>query len=99
MQEGAKTKASKSSVPMHPLLAGSLKAWQVETLYSRPDDYVFASYKLGGKKPRMGSMVVEDHLRPAAVKAGVIRKTEDGRTLHSNGKEVDGVGSICSATA
>jgi hypothetical protein len=44
-----KTKASKSSVPMHPLLAGSLKAWQDETLYSRPDDYVFASYKLGGK--------------------------------------------------
>lgn len=92
MQDGAKTKASKSSVPMHPLLAGSLKAWQVETLYSRPDDYVFASYKLGGKKPRMGSMVVEDHLRPAAVKAGVIRKTEDGRTFDSNGNEIERFG-------
>jgi integrase len=88
MQHGAKTKASKSSVPMHPLLAGSLKAWQDETTYSRPDDYVFASYKLGGKKPRLGSMVVEDHLRPAAVKAGVIGKTDDGRTLDSNGSEI-----------
>ena len=84
--------ASKSSVPMHPLLAGSLKAWQDETLYSRPDDYVFASYKLGGKKPRMGSMIVEDHLRPAALKGGVIREVEDGGTFDSNGNEIERFG-------
>jgi hypothetical protein len=56
MQDRAKTKASKSSVPMHSLLAGSLKAWQDETLYTRPDDYV-ASYKLAssaGKSPAWG---------------------------------------------
>jgi integrase len=32
-------------------------------------------------------MVVEDHLRPAAVKAGVIRKTEE--RFDSNGKEIE----------
>jgi hypothetical protein len=88
LQEGAKTRLSKSSVEMHPLLATVLKSWQQETLYSKPEYYVFASYKLGGKKPRVGSMIVEDYLRPAAVKAGVIRVAEDGRTFDLDGNEI-----------
>ena len=63
---------------MHSLLAAVLKSWQQQTLYSKPEDYVFASYKIGGKKPRVGSMIVEDYLRPAAVKAGVIKVGDDG---------------------
>src|SRR5713226_7559849 len=59
MQDGAKTRVSKSSVMMHLLLAEVMKAWQMATLYGKPDDYVFASYKLGGRKPRTGSMIVE----------------------------------------
>ena len=34
---------------------------------------MFASFKLHGKKPRTGNMIVEDYLRPAAIKAGVIK--------------------------
>jgi integrase len=57
-------------------------------VYAKPEDYVFASYKLGGKKPRVGSMIVEDYLRPAAVKAGVIAAGEAGRTCDADGSEV-----------
>lgn len=88
MQDGAKTRLSQSSVEMHSLLSAVLKSWQEQTLYSKPEDYVFASYKLGGKKPRVGSMIVEDYLRPAAVKAGVIKVDEDGRTYDPDGDEI-----------
>jgi integrase len=72
IQQGAKTKLSKSSIAMHPVLAQLLKDWRAETPYAADDDYVFASSKLGGRKPRLGSMVVEDYLQPAATRAGVL---------------------------
>ncbi len=73
LQDGAKTRASKTSVEMHSLLAAVLTSWNEQTLYSKPEDYVFASDKLHGEKPRVGSMIVQDFLRPAALKAGVIK--------------------------
>jgi integrase len=78
IQPGAKTKLSKSTVTMHPVLAQLLKDWRAETSYAADDDYVFASSKLGGKKPRFGSMVVEDYLQPAAIRAGVL-EVKDGK--------------------
>jgi len=33
---------------------------------------LFPSFKLHGKQPRLGSMIVQDYIRPAAVSAGVI---------------------------
>jgi integrase len=88
MQDGAKTRASTTSVEMHALLAAVVKTWKEHTLYSKPEDYVFASYKLDGKKPRVGSMVVEDYLRPAAIKAGVIKVDEHGRTFDMDGNQI-----------
>jgi integrase len=79
MGSGTKTQASKSTVPMHPALAEVLKAWQTETPYNKPEDFVFASFKLHGKKPRTGNMVVEDYLRPAAIKAGIITVRDSSR--------------------
>lgn len=66
-----KSKASQAPVPMHPLLAEFMQAWKLRTLYSDSLDWVFPSLKLSGKKPRAANMLVEDYLRPAAVKAGV----------------------------
>src|SRR5581483_3020460 len=67
-----KSKASQAPVPMHPLLADFMQAWKRHTLYSELLDWVFPSLKLSGKKPRAANMLVEDYLRPAAIKAGVI---------------------------
>jgi integrase len=88
MEIGAKTRLSKSSVEMHSLLAAVLKSWQEQTNHSEPENYIFASCKLGGKKPRVGSMIVEDYLRPAAVKAGVIRVDDENRTFNLDGDEI-----------
>lgn len=49
---------------------------------------MFPSFKLDGKQPRLGSMIVEDYIRPAALKAGVLRKLDDGSTVDDCGNTV-----------
>ena len=46
-------------------------------MYVNNDDFVFPSEKLGGKQPRSGSQLVEDYIRPAPIRAGVIREEGD----------------------
>ena len=72
-----KSRKSKASVAMAPLLAKYLRAWRLETEYARPTDWVFASRKTRGRTPRVGNMLCVDYLRPAAIKAGV--KLENGQ--------------------
>ena len=67
-----KTKASSQPVAMGKLLADIMRLWQRETPYSKPQDWVFPSFKLHGRKPRTGSIMAQDYLRPAAVKAGIL---------------------------
>jgi integrase len=69
-----KSKASHAPVPLHPLLAEFMQAWKNATSFSQPGDWVFASFKCKGKQPRVANMLVESHLRPAAVRAGVLVK-------------------------
>src|SRR5437660_553164 len=59
-----KSKASKAPVEMHEALASILRAWRHETPYSKDSDFLFASFKLHGRQPRLGSMIVEDYIRP-----------------------------------
>lgn len=59
------------SIPLTDLLAITLRDWQKETVYGRPSDWVFASTRCKGKKPRSASVLAFDHLRPAALAAGV----------------------------
>jgi integrase len=72
-----KSKKSKAPVPMAPLLAKYLRAWQKETAYAKATDWVFASDKTHGRTPRVGNMLCVDYLRPAAIEAGV--KLEKGQ--------------------
>jgi integrase len=71
-----KSKASAAPVPMHSLLADFMLGWMQQTVYGQPTDWVFASKRLKGKKPRVGNMLVEDHLRPAAVRAGILAEDD-----------------------
>jgi integrase len=74
-----KSKASQAPVPMHLLLAEFMRAWQDQTPYPQPQDWAFPSLKLRGRKPRAANMLVEDYLRPAAVKARVIAEGDPCR--------------------
>lgn len=71
-----KSRASKAPVPMHPILAGFLMAWREGTPFAKDNDYVFPSFRLKGKKPLSASIMAQKYLRPAAVKAGVIKESE-----------------------
>jgi hypothetical protein len=74
-----KSKASKGPVPLHPLLAEFMLLWKQKTTHSRASDWVFPSTRLNGKQPRVANMLVEDHLRPAAVKAPILSSHPDNR--------------------
>jgi len=74
-----KSKASKGPVPLHPVLAEFMLLWKQKTTYSHTSDWVFPSTRLDGKQPRVANMLVEDHLRPAALKAGVLSSHRDVR--------------------
>jgi integrase len=67
-----KSQASKAPVEMHKTLATLLLGWRQQTPYGADSDFLFPSFKLHGKQPRLGSMIVQDYIRPAAVAAGVI---------------------------
>jgi integrase len=67
-----KSRASKAPVEMHETLAALLQVWRQQTPYSKDSDFLFPSFKLHGKQPRLGSMIVQDYIRPAALAAGVI---------------------------
>jgi len=66
-----KSRASKAPVPLHPILAAHLQIWRSETPYARDSDLIFPSFRLKGRKPPAANMLVSDHLRPAAEKAGI----------------------------
>jgi integrase len=51
IQDGAKTKLSRTRVEAPKLLLDALSAWRQETLYADDDDFAFPSEKLGGKQP------------------------------------------------
>ena len=53
------------------LLADALRGWNQNTPYAKPDDWVFPSMKLKGKKPLSASIMAADKIRPAAIKAGI----------------------------
>jgi integrase len=66
-----KTDGSDAPVPLGELLADALRGWHQQTLYAKPDDWVFPSTKLRGAKPLSGSIMAADKIRPAAIKAGI----------------------------
>ena len=69
-----KTEQSEAPATMSPTLAEVLKCWHQQTSYAKPSDWIFASSRLKGRQPRTASILAADHLRPAAISAGVVLK-------------------------
>jgi len=74
-----KSTASQAPVPLHPVLADFMLAWKNTSMYGQPMDWVFPSIRCRGTQPRTANMLVQDHLRPAAVAAGVIAEGDSRR--------------------
>jgi integrase len=62
---------SAAPVPLGELLADELRSWLRETMYAKPEDWIFPSFKLKGKTPMSASMMTAAKIRPAAVKVGI----------------------------
>ncbi len=62
---------SRSTVEMHEALQAVFMDWRSQTIYGKDQDFIFPSYRLKGAKPRLGSMIVQDYIRPAAEKLGL----------------------------
>lgn len=81
-----KTEASRRGIPMLPELAEVLQQWRRETPYPRDTDWVFASPSTSGERPYWFESVLQDHLRPAVMKAGITEKLVSWHTFrHSLG--------------
>ena len=78
-----KTRASEAAVPMHPVLASLLRTWRSTTPYGGDDDWIFPSLKMGGRIPMCPGIFVTDHLRPAALRAGIRIDPRQRLGLHS----------------
>ncbi len=78
-----KTDASDGYVPLHPLLARHLQDWLERTPYASATDFVFPSYRRGGRVPLSASIFVADHLRPAAIAVGVSIQPSQRFGLHN----------------
>ena len=74
-----KTTASAAPVPMAETLAAVMSAWKKLTTHPGENDWVFPSTRKHGLQPREGAIAAADHLRPAAIKAGVIPEGFVGR--------------------
>jgi integrase len=69
-----KTETSHERVEMAEELAEALLAWRSVTPYPLDSDWVFASPFTGGTRPYWADSALKDHVRPAAIKAGIINK-------------------------
>lgn len=87
-----KTEASRKGAPMSPELAELLKEWRTQTPYPTDDDWVFASPFTQGERPYWPESALEDHVRPAAVKAGITKHIGWHTFRHSMGSALGQAG-------
>ena len=69
-----KTEASGKPVPLDPWVAEELLMWRRSAPYNQPDDWVFASPRMRGKRPLQPDMILQRGIRPAAVEAGINKR-------------------------
>lgn len=69
-----KTEASQKPVPLHDHLISALRRWHCRTPYQTPESWVFASPQQRGKGPYWGQQLLRHHIRPAAQRAGIVKR-------------------------
>lgn len=66
-----KTESSQKPVPVHPLLTGALLEWRKRCVFTKPDDWVFASRRYRGRRPYWGQAISRRYVRPVAERVGI----------------------------
>ena len=68
-----KTEASRKPMPMHRSMAEVLVRWRGHSPYSGHEDWVFASPHTRGRRPFHPDSLLKRQIRPAALRAGIMR--------------------------
>jgi integrase len=69
-----KTEASRKPIPLDPGLAAVLLDWRARSPYNGPQDWLFASLEMKGSQPYWPNSAMENHIRPAAQRAGISKR-------------------------
>ena len=69
--KSTKTEASAKLLQMHPSLKHSLQRWRSQSLYNKPEDFVFPSERLQGSKPLDLASVLKKKIQPAFRRIGI----------------------------
>jgi integrase len=93
-----KTEASRKPVPLDAGLADVLLSWRGRCPYNQDADYVFASPDKDGSQPYWPTAGMEDHVRPAAKRAGITVRLGWHTLLHTFGTLVNSQGTGITTT-
>ncbi len=69
-----KTEASQKPIPLDSYLAETLRVWQRHTRFKRPEDWIFASPRVNGRKPYWGQQIMRKTIRPTATRLGITKR-------------------------
>jgi integrase len=69
-----KTELSQKPVPLDPYLAAALQAWRQQARYSGPEDWVFASPSVNGRRPYWGQQIMRKVIRPISIRLGITKR-------------------------
>jgi len=93
-----KTEASRKPLPLDSGLADVMTHWRGRCPYNQDSDYIFASPDKHGKQPYWPTAGMEDHIRPAAKRAGIAKRMGWHTLRHTFGTLVKSQGADVATT-
>jgi integrase len=93
-----KTEARRKPVPLDAGLADVLLNWRGRCPYNQDADYIFASPDKNGSQPYWPNAAMEDHIRPAAERAGIQKRIGWHTLRHTFGTLVKSQGADVATT-
>jgi len=95
---GMKSEASRKPLPLDTGLAEVLLAWRRICPFNQDADYVFGSLEKRGQQPYWPTAGMEDHIRPAAKRAGITKRIGWHTLRHTFGTLVKSQGADVATT-
>jgi integrase len=93
-----KSEASRKPLPLDAGLAEVLLAWRSICPFNQDSDYVFGSLDKNGQQPYWPAAGMEDHVRPAAKRAGITKRIGWHTLRHTFGTLVKSQGADVATT-
>jgi integrase len=93
-----KSEASRKPLPLDAGLAEVLLAWRSICPFNQDADYIFGSLDKDGRQPYWPTAGMEDHVRPAAKRAGITKRIGWHTLRHTFGTLVKSQGADVATT-